>query len=489
MSKRHRILIIALNGCGARLTHRPAGQLRRSRWSTPAKWVGILAWLVWAHGLVADAAYAERITVGVFDVDASPPVGTPLAYDECVGVAMSLRARGVVLTGDEQPIVLCAVDWIGIANEGQTEWKRALAEAAGTTPERVSVHTLHQHDAPVCDFTTASILDEYQPHTPLVDERFVRQTIERTANSVRAARENAKLVTHVGLGEALVHEVASNRRILGDDGKVRAVRYTACADPAVRAEPVGTIDPYVKSITFYQEESPVAVLTFYATHPQSYYRTGVANPDFPGMARQLRQATLNGIPHIHFDGAGGNIGAGKFNDGSPRNRQILAERLADGMADAWEASEKQAVDSMRMQWKTVSVRLPVSPHLDEESLLQTLSDKRPDPLEARNAAAHLAWLRRCERGDAVEVSCLCLGPLRLLTLPGEPVVEYQLAAQKMRPDKFVAVAGYTDYGPGYICLEEHYAQGGYEPSPRASRVAPAVQSVLAAAIDEALGDD
>ncbi len=80
-------------------------------------------------------------------------------------------------------------------------------------------------------------------------------------------------------------------------------------------------------------------MTFYATHPQSYYRTGMANPDFPGLARNARQKET-GIPHIHFNGAGGNIGAGKWNDGSHENRQILADRVAAGMKQAWEDTTK-----------------------------------------------------------------------------------------------------------------------------------------------------
>jgi len=42
-----------------------------------------------------------------------------------------------------------------------------------------------------------------------------------------------------------------------------------------------------------------------------------------------------------FNGAGGNIGAGKYNDGSPTNRLVLAERLADGMRRAWESAKRQ----------------------------------------------------------------------------------------------------------------------------------------------------
>ncbi len=47
-------------------------------------------------------------------------------------------------------------------------------------------------------------------------------------------------------------------------------------------------------------------------------------------------------------------------------------------------------------------------------------------------------------------------------MPGELFVEYQLAAKAMRPDLFVSMAAYGDYGPFYIGTEEAYDQGGYE---------------------------
>jgi hypothetical protein len=74
----------------------------------------------------------------------------------------------------------------------------------------------------------------------------------------------------------------------------------------------------------------------------------------------------------------------------------------------------------------------------------------------------------------------------LLHLPGELFVEYQLAAQHLRPDSAVCVAAYGDYGPGYIGLHDSYAQGGYETSDRASRVAPSVEGVLMGGIQELL---
>ena len=279
--------------------------------------------------LLSSTATAQ-VKVATFDVDASPPVGSPLAYDPTKAITEPLSCRGIVIIGADKPIVLCSVDWLGIANESHSELCERLAKAAGTTPDRVPVHTIHQHDAPRCDFSSKELLDQVGLGDKSYDERFCRSVFLAAAKAAQGAVKDAKPVTHVGIGEAEVKEVASNRRILGEDGKVRVTRYTACRDPKVRAEPVGTIDPKLKLISFWDNDKPVAVLSYYATHPQSYYRTGEANPDFPGMARNARQKEV-GVPHIHFNGAGGNVGAGKWNDGSRENRQVLADKVALGM--------------------------------------------------------------------------------------------------------------------------------------------------------------
>ena len=434
-------------------------------------------WLCLSSTLAAD----EPLRIGVFDVDASPPVGSPMAYDPTDEVLIPLSCRGIVIVGAGQPIVLCAIDWIGVANESHAAFRGALAEAAGTSPARVAVHALHQHDAPACDFSADRLLAQQGISHHFYDTPFARQVMRRAAEAVARAKEQAVPVTHVGLGEAEVEKVASNRRILGEDGKVQHVRWTATTDPAIRAAPVGTIDPLLKMISFWQEDHAVAALTYYATHPQSYYRTRQANPDFPGIARNARQ-DATGVPHIHFNGAGGNIGAGKWNDGSPENRQVLADRVAAGMRKAWQQTEKRPIGASEVAWRSVPVDLPAAPHLNATSLEQVLADASAPILARASAARDLAWLRRGGEKASIEVSCLRLANARVLHLPGELFVEYQLAAQGMREDLFVAMAAYGDYGPGYIGTKVAYSQGGYETSPPASRVAPGVEEVLTRAI-------
>lgn len=442
--------------------------------------------------LVSSAAAAAEppLTIAAFRIDATPPMGTPLCDALCKpasAVDDPLSGRGIVLApAGQQPIVLLAMDWVGIGNDGNMAFREALAEAAGTTIDRVAVHSLHQHDTPGCDFSADVVASEQGLGGKLFNVEFARQTIARAAEAAREATVRLQPVTHLSVGEGIVEKVASNRRVLGPDGKVKWERMSSCRNAEAIAQPEGTIDPVARAIGFWNGDEPLVVLTYYATHPQSYYCQGRVSADFVGMARSLREQALPGPMHIHFNGAGGNVAAGKYNDGSPKMRPILAQRLAAGMAAAWEASEKFPIEGETISWDTREVALPPAKYLGEEELLATIHDENEQEGLRLRAVRHLTFLRRCLAGGNVTISRLRIGDVNLLHMPGELFVEYQLAAQQMRPDATVCVAAYGDYGPGYIGMQASYSQGGYETSERASRVAPSVEGVLMGAMEELL---
>lgn len=425
---------------------------------------------------------SETLKVSVFDIDATPPVGTFMAYNPMVNSwDLGLRARGIVLIGSGEPVVLCAVDWIGIANDSYEDFRKALADAAGTTKERVALHTLHQHDAPRSDFRAERILKEANLDPGGYEGSFDRILMGKLAEAVKNSLNETVAVTPIGLGSAEVYQVASNRRIFGPDGRVCASRYSACGDPKLRAEPEGLIDPIVSLVSFWNNAKPIVVLSFYATHPQSYYRTGIANPDFPGIARFMRQLEIPDALHIHFNGAGGNIGAGKYNDGSKVNRGILAQRLADGMKRAWEATKKEKINRSSVEWLTIPVSLPPS-----ANSMKNINDweKTGDTRYLPKIVPNVAYVERYRQGKQIDVTCLKAGRARIIGLPGEPFVEYQLFAKAECSDLFVAVAAYGDYGPGYIPVAEAYEQGGYEVE--AAGVAPEAGEILKKAIQSLL---
>jgi hypothetical protein len=450
--------------------------------------LGLALWFT----LIVSSTYAVDLRVATFKLDVTPPAGSPLCdglVPPATGVNDPLSARGIILQADKQaPLVLVAFDWVGIGNEGQDAFRKAVAEASKTSIDRVCVHALHQHDAPGCDFLAETIAAEAGLPNELFPVEFSREAVRRVAVAAGEAQKHLETVTQVGYGKGLVEKVASARRILGSNGKVQYVRFSANKDPKIRDFPEGNIDPYVRMLSFWHDDRPLAVLTYYATHPQSYYYTGKCSADFVGMGRDEAAPAEKAGLHIHFNGAGGNVVAGKYNDGSHEMRPVLAHRLAEGMKRAWDDTKKLPVGDLSFDWATRDVVLPVGTWYDENAQLATLHDTKEKLIPRLRAARNIAWAHRVADGHKITIGRLRLGPIDVLQMPGELFIEYQLAAQKMRPEAFVCLAAYGDYGPGYIGTAESYSQGGYETSfsVPVSRVSPRVETVLTDAMRELL---
>jgi hypothetical protein len=403
--------------------------------------------------------------LATFRVDVTPPVGHPLCggwIEPVRAVDDPLRALGVILLGMGQPVVLCAVDWCGLRNDAHQAWRQALARATHTVSDKVAVHCIHQHNAPFAD-VGAERLEEAAAGAPhCLQLRFFERVLRRAAEAATAALAHTQRFTHVGIGQAQVRQVASNRRILGPNGRVRFTRTSATRDARVRAAPEGLIDPWLKTLSFWDRDRPLAALHYYATHPMSYYGDGHVSADFCGLARQRRQDEDRDIFQVYFTGCAGNVTAGKYNDGAHENRPVLRDRVYEGMQAAWRATTRHAVRVWH--WRTTPVRLPprTERSFSAEESRRVLADRRATPAARGNAAFHLAWLDRQTR--PIDLACLDFGPVQVLHLPGEPFVEYQLWAQRQRRDSFLCVAGYGDGGPGYIPTAPAYLEGGYEPT-------------------------
>ncbi|QDT25373.1 hypothetical protein Enr10x_06680 [Gimesia panareensis] len=439
-----------------------------------------------AAGDSAKQTPQQTLQVASFAIDITPPIGHPLCYGHispAKKVVDPLSARGMILLGADKPIVLLALDWVGANNGAQDEWKKQLSAALGTTPDHCAVHCLHQHDAPGVDISANQRLKENGLDGVMYQEAYLQDVMQRTIEAAQQSLKQARPVTHVGTGKGKVKQFASNRRILGPDGNVKIVRFSSSRNKAAIAAPEGTIDPFVRLLSLWNGDEPLVVLSYYATHPQSYYGRGGISCDTVGLARGLNEKQLPGVLQIHFDGAGGNIGAGKYNNGDPENRPLLAQRLADGMQQAWLTTKKTPVTAKDVSWKVKPVLLPLRDILDEEKLTAILKDPKARVTERIRAARDLDYLKRTQAGTTIDITRLKIGPAQVIHMPGELFVEYQLAAQKMALDDFVCMAAYGDQGPGYIGTTIAYEQGGYETG-RVSRTAPEVEGTLMQTLKE-----
>jgi hypothetical protein len=413
-----------------------------------------------AHCLSAQEKKAGvSLRLATFSADVTVPIGHGMMGGAWLSkrIADPLEAHGIVVLGGEEPVVFVSVDWCEIRNEAYARWQTVLAEAAGTKPERVMITTIHQHDAPVADLAAERMLRSRGLAGTVCDLDFHEKAVQAAAEALRKSLGGARAITHIGTGKAKVERVASLRRYVTPEGEVRFDRMSATSKPAAMQAGEGGIDPWVRTLSFWNGEEPLAALSFYSVHPMSYYGQGEVSADFPGIARRRRQAETPGTAQIYCSGCSGNVTAGKYNTGARDNRAVLAGRLYDGIAAAWRATQRLPVADFT--FRVASLHL--EPRNDAGYTVADLERKlipESKPFAQCLAAMGLSWRERLAAGRALEIPALDFGSAQVLLLPGESYVEYQLAAQQMRPDQFICVAGYGDGATGYIPTEGYIAE-------------------------------
>ena len=393
-----------------------------------------------------------------------------------------LWAKGILLESGSDRYVLCTVDWCEICNETDLAFRESLAAGAGTTASRVVVHSVHQHASAYADKGAHDLLDKASNPPLHLSDKFLEDLSARLGKAAQEARGRLEPFDRVGLGEARVERVASTRRLRGEDGKI-IVRFSGGgADPKLAEAPEGPIDPLLKTITLSMGEQPLARLHYYATHPQTFCCDGRASADFVGAAREALERK-EGAFQLYFTGCAGDVTAGKYNDGSPKARADLGERLLAGMEAAIRATRFGPAPAV--VWRTAPLSLPLrrdKGYAPEDLRAKLLNTKGSDGSRVYAGAMALSFVERAAR--PLDVSSLELGGVRILHLPGEPMLDFQLFAQKLKPEGFVAVAGYCDCGPGYVCTDAAYVEGGYEPT--ASNAAPGSEALLKKAIRDCM---
>ena len=388
-----------------------------------------------------DAADGQPFQLATFSADVTIPLD-----HRCMGILPTkskkivdrLFAHGFVVLGADKPIVLCAVDWCEIRNGAYDQWRDALAAVAGTTRERVLVSSLHQHDAPVTDAGAAQILTSVGLQGELYDEAFHDETLVRIATALRDSLAEAQPVTHLGMGQARVKDVASNRRVAHPDGRVSYGRGSnSGGDEFYANAPEGLIDPFLKTISFWNGDKPLAALHSYATHPMSYYGRGEVTSDFVGLARERRQRDDFSVRQIYVSGCSGDVTAGKYNNGTPELRLVLVERMYQAMVEAWENTKRVPLDEGNFRNTTFELEYHPSTNLTNDALTASLHDEKQTVERRILAAMSLSSRQRVAARQPIDLPCVDFGPAQIVLFPGEVFVGYQLMAQQMRPESFV----------------------------------------------------
>lgn len=405
-----------------------------------------------------------------FQLEVTPPVGTPMAYSVCQGVDFPIFIRGVLLDDGINRAALVACDYIYIWGQAWLDWRRHIAAAAHMEEERVLLHCLHQHDS--MRITASSDIQEAVGFLAS-DMGYAEGTIARLETTVReAAAAEWRVAAKLMVAERRMSGLAANRRII-EKGRCVATRFSMCDDPLLRARPVGKIDPLLRTIALADRNGkPLVALHFYATHPMTAYHRGLVSADMPGAALAYAENALNDeIFHMYLTGCSGDVTLGKYFLGDKEESlRVLGRRMGEGLVSNIQRLEERPLGAI--SFACAKFLFPFDWKENDTGLLR----------EARRLLA-----QEREKWENASLYRLSLGEgVHILSFPSEAVVEYQIHAQSLAPEALVACASHGNSTYFYLPTATMFEEGGYEPT--ASLATPQIEERLKKALAELLHD-
>jgi len=379
------------------------------------------------------ASSAVGLELGSAKLDITPPVGYPMEGYEArtegsTGVHDPLLARVLVLKDGETALAIVSCDLAEFPSERVV---RQAREKFGI--QHVLLAATHTHGGP-----RILLWNEYGPSGidmswPTPERSWFAATEERILSAIGDASMNLEPVT-LTLGQGAA-ELGYNRRQVGSGGKVRMLWQNPGRIPT---QPV---DPRVGVLLFRDARRHVrAVVVNYACHavvlgPDNRALTA----DFPGVMCEQVEKQLGGKAICLFvQGAAGDI-----------NPLEATVPVTEG---GFEAAQRAGMALAR----------------NVQGILDDLRDKEGGECSIRAMQDVVEFPHRWKSSQRVRLGMvtLLLGlEAAVVTLPGEPFIEFQIDLAARSSVNTTLLFGYTYTGEGawadYLPTIRAAAEGGY----------------------------
>ena len=404
---------------------------------------------------------ADTLMAGAAKVAITPPLGSAFQSSRAdlrvESVLHDLYATAVVLSDGEQKVAIVGLDVLGLDAPLVDAVRGRVQQQTSIPGANVLINAAHNHFGPAI---LQALPDE-------IDEAYWQGLVQSLADSITRAAANVEPVAlRVGAAEG---NFAINRRRLENGEAQLAPNYEGIVDQRIRALRCERLDGSI-----------VAVLFSTAFHPTGFaYRAPVVNGDYVAAARQEveRQFAEQGAPVVGFlQGCAGNMRVRVIAPGGTRFHPCTSEEIDThgrgvGALAARAARESTMVVGYPIAAAHEMVSLPLQEPPDEtelENMRQGAADDRFTQLWTNSMLGCLG------RGEALPTSVdfpiqvLRIGGLWLVGMGAEVFLEIGLQIEAALMADHVGQAawtlGYTNATLGYVCTEQSFEDGGYEPT-------------------------
>ena len=404
---------------------------------------------------------ANTLMAGAAKVAITPPLGSAFQSSRAdlrvESVLHDLYATAVVLSDGEQKVAIVGLDVLGLDAPLVNAVRERVQQQTFIPGANVLINAAHNHFGPAI---LQALPDE-------IDEAYWQGLVQSLADAVTRAAANVEPVAlRVGAAEGTF---AINRRRLENGEAQLAPNYDGIVDQRIRALRFERLDGSI-----------VAVLFSTAFHPTGFaYRAPVVNGDYVAAARQEveRQFADQGAPVVGFlQGCAGNMRVRVIAPGGTRFHPCTAEEIDThgrgvGALAARAAREATMVVGYPIGAADEMVSLPLQeppPAAELESMRQGAAGDHFSQLWTDSMLAPL------RRGEALPTSVdfpvqvFRIGGLWLVGMGAEVFLEIGLQIEAALMADHVGQAawtlGYTNATLGYVCTEQSFEDGGYEPT-------------------------
>jgi neutral ceramidase len=431
----------------------------------------VLVFVLLATGWQSPPANAAGpLQAGAAKRKVTPPLWVPYLTSSGNGtnapfasVHDDLYARAIVFEMGESALAVLAVDSIGYDNAILGEdrnftgvLRQRVAAQTGLNPDAVMLAASHTHSAP-----------ETLDLTPMRDSPRVSEWFERHLDDLVSTVVDAwasRRPVRLRLGKTRVADFARYRRVVLKDGTIN--RHGALPDAAKVAVPWQTDDELTVVYAETDDGRPHSVLLNFAAHPVIAMLLPEISTDYPGAATATVEEALGGAVCLFTQGAAGNVNSPKVS-GTFDDVLAAGQRLGHAALDAIDDLKRRpplTIDAISAQSQICRLEPRSCPSLEQA---QAEAQAKPTPVNRR-----IARLAAKLKDDPLlaEIQAMRVGPIRWVSLPGEPFVETGLALKQAGA---TFVVGYANGYLGYFPIRRAYPEGGYETDLGAwSRVAP-----------------
>ncbi len=410
------------------------------------------------------AVFADETTDGQFIVQSNLRAGvakidiTPSETDGVMvtghrrmvfGVRDPLRAGVLVMDDGETKAAIVTLDTIGAWDEMVKLARERIEKLAGIPAANIMIAASHNHSGPAFD----------------TESKWGRELVDKLGTAAMQAAKDSRSVT-IGYGEDRIEFNINRRKVING----RAV---------VRLNPEGPNDPRVKVLRFDDGRSltPLAVVMHAVCHPCFFTWGDKGSQPYP-----------NGYPKMSADFPGEAQTFVEMCYGD-QTSSLFLQGCAGDIRPNLPGHPYRCADEADIQWAGRDLGSAVVRTLARGVTREQLRE-RPSYYAIRVASSVVSLPGKEGRVDA-ELQAMKIGPYLLLTMPGEPMVEYGFKLEQAISDRAIPIiVGYANGNLGYIATADAYEVGGYEPN--TSKLAPEAEAIilseLARLADRVVGD-